>query len=156
MCVKELVLIFCQLFSSLNLLFVIWYLGVYRSAIIQVRCLPVQMRVDPLTWRNWTHVGFCLVFHVLPYLWFSKLILQCRIVFPILTVIFAHMWSKAFGTWNSYPCLYYYVDLFVLFVLFRPHPCAPSPVEIRPDCYCVGYCFYLLQCLPQRDQKADC
>lgn len=79
MCVKELGLIFCLLFTWLDLLFVIWYLGVCRSAVIPVRCLPVQVRCLDM---GKLHMGWILFgASRLPCLCFSKLILCCRIFF---------------------------------------------------------------------------
>lgn len=89
--VKELFLIFCQLFRWLNLLFVIWCLGAYRIVIIWVRCLPVQMRVNALTWGNWPHGGFCLEFCVWPYICFWKLILSSMVGF-------------CYSDWSSLTC----------------------------------------------------
>lgn len=98
MCVKELGLIFCLLFTWLDLLFVIWYLGVCRSAVIPVRCLPVQVRCLDM---GKLHMGWILFgASRLPCLCFSKLILCCRIFFAMLTVIFVclHVKQIIWGT----------------------------------------------------------
>lgn len=114
MCVKELGLIFCLLFSWLDLLFVIWYLGVYRSAIIPVRCLPVQVRCLDMGKLDmgWILFGASR----LPYLCFSKLILWCRIVLAMLTVIFVCLYVKQ-TIWGTQHLPF--LVLFCGFVYFR-------------------------------------
>lgn len=121
--VKELFLIFCQLFRWLNLLFVIWYLGNYRMVIIWVRCLAVQMRVNALTWGNWSHGGFCLEFRVWPYICFWKLILSCVVEFCC-SDLCSHILKKT--AWDAELLFVSFKLVLILFLLF---------LEDKPVCY---------------------